>query len=103
MYPHLQIELASMLTALYCVNVRYRLKSINYFKGEHAQTQFWSNFEIKKCCGYLEYKVNVIQNLINSFLSLNNVSMQVRWRKTHWFRKQSSEKADFIVFLRMMT
>ena len=35
--------------------------SINYFKGEHAQTQFWSNFEITKCCGYREYKVKVIK------------------------------------------
>ena len=31
--------------------------SINYFTGEHAQTQFWSNYEITKCCGYLECKV----------------------------------------------
>ena len=44
-----------MLTALCCVTQRYRLKSINYFKGEHAQTQFWSYFEKSKCCGYLEY------------------------------------------------
>ena len=35
--------------------------SINYFKGEHALTQFWSNFEITKCCGYREYKVKVIK------------------------------------------
>ena len=35
------------------------------------------------------------QNLINSFLSANNVSMQVWCRKIHWFRRQSSEKADF--------
>ena len=34
---------------------------INYFKGEHAQTQLWSNFEITKCCGYREYKVKVIK------------------------------------------
>ena len=45
--PQLQFESASILTALYCV-------SINYFKGEHAQTQFRSNFEITKCCGYGE-------------------------------------------------
>ena len=32
--------------------------SIN-IKGEHAQTQFWSNFEITKCCGYREVKVKV--------------------------------------------
>ena len=35
--------------------------SITNFKGEHAQTQFWSNFEITKCCGYREYKVKVIK------------------------------------------
>ena len=40
---------------LFIVSQRYRLKSINSFKGEYAQTQFWSNFEITKCCGYLEY------------------------------------------------
>ena len=27
----------------------------------HAQTQFWVNCEITKCCGYLEYKVKVIK------------------------------------------
>ena len=30
-------------------------------KGGHAQTQFWSNFEIKKYCGYFECKVKVIK------------------------------------------
>ena len=25
-----------------------------YFKGDHAQTQFWSIFEVTKCCGDLE-------------------------------------------------
>ena len=43
------------------------------------------------------------ENLINSFPSPKNVSVQVWWRKTHWFRRQSSEKADFTVFLRMVT
>ena len=33
--------------------------SINYIKGEHAETQFWSIFENTKCCGYREYKVKV--------------------------------------------
>ena len=45
---------------LFIVSQLYRLKFINYFQGEHAQTQFWSNFEIIKCCGYLGYKVKVI-------------------------------------------
>ena len=58
MSPQPQIESASMLTALYCFTM-IRLKSINYFKGEHAQTQFWSNFETTKCCDYLD--VNVIK------------------------------------------
>ena len=46
---------------LFIVSLLYRLKFINYFRGEHAQTQFWSNFEITKCCGYLGYKVKVIK------------------------------------------
>ena len=37
-------------------------------------------------------------NLINSFLSPNNVSVQVWCRKTHWFTRQSSEKAKLTVF-----
>ena len=32
---------------------------------------------------------------IHSFLTPNNVSMQIWWRKSHWFRSKSSEKADF--------
>ena len=51
------------------------MKSINYYKGEHAQTQFWSNFEITKCCGYLEYQGH--RKLINSLLFPSHVSMQV--------------------------
>ena len=55
--PQPQIESASMLTKIIisfslCYNETIyteRLKSINYFKGEHAQTQFWSKFEITKC------------------------------------------------------
>ena len=31
---------------LFIVSQLYKLKSINYFKGEHAQSQFWSNLEI---------------------------------------------------------
>ena len=72
------------------------MKSINYYKGEHAQTQFWSNFEITKCCGYLEYQGH--RKLINSLLFPSHVSMQVCWRKPHWFRRQRSENADFTVF-----
>ena len=36
----------------------------HYFKGERAQTQFWSNFEITKWCGYREYKVQVIRIIL---------------------------------------
>ena len=65
----LQIESASMLTKIIISScLRHNdtiytewLKSINYFKGEHAQTQFWSNFEITKCYGGLEHKVKVIK------------------------------------------
>ena len=42
-------------------------ESINYFKGEHAQTQFWSKFEITKCCGDLEHKVKVIKIQLTLF------------------------------------
>ena len=52
----LQNEKASRLTALYCVTMIHA-----YFKGEHAQTQFRSNVENTKCCGYLQYKVKVIK------------------------------------------
>ena len=48
---HAQNESASMPTVLYCVTMIQI----------HAQTQFWVNFEITKCCGYLEYKVKVIK------------------------------------------
>ena len=48
-----QIESTSMLTALYCVQAEIH----QLFQG----TQFWSNFEFTKCCGYLEYKVKVIK------------------------------------------
>ena len=61
MPPKLQIDLASILTVLYCVTMMQAEKFINYFKGEHEQTQFWSNFKYTKCCGYLEYKVKVIE------------------------------------------
>ena len=47
-----------------------------FFKGEQNIAPFWSNFEITKCCGNLEYKSKVINILINSFLSSNNLSMQ---------------------------
>ena len=64
-----QIESANMLTKiiissiLYHNNTTYKewLKSINYFKGEHVQTQFWSKFEITKCCDDLEHKVKLIK------------------------------------------
>ena len=35
--------------------------NVQVFKGEHIHTQFSSNFEITKCCGYREYKVKVIE------------------------------------------
>ena len=49
-----QIELVSMLTALYC-DTMIQAEICHYFRGEHAQTQLGSNFEITKCCGYLEF------------------------------------------------
>ena len=50
--PQQQIELASIVTEIIissslCQNYTiYKewLKSINYFKGDNAQTQFWSKF-----------------------------------------------------------
>ena len=67
--PNHKIESVSMLikiiiSSLLCHNdtiYKEWLKSIYYFKGEHAQTQFWSNFEITKCCDDLEDKVKVIK------------------------------------------
>ena len=46
---------------LFIVSQLYRLKFVNYFKGEHAKTQVWSNYEITKCCGFLGYQVKVIK------------------------------------------
>ena len=70
MSPKLQIELASILTAIF-VSQWYRLKSINYFKAEHLQTQFWSNFETTECCDYPEYKVKISEiNLTLSCLQI---------------------------------
>ena len=40
--------------------------------------------------------VNNRSRSLNS--SPNNVSMRVWCRKSHWFRKQSSEKAEFTFF-----
>ena len=40
---------------------------INYFKGDHAQTQFWSKFEITKCGGDLEHNAKfIILNSLNA-------------------------------------
>ena len=95
--PKLQIESANMLTALYCDTLIQAELHLSLQGRAGALTQFWSNFEITKCCGYLEYKAKV-----NKSQSSNNASMQFWWRKAHWFRRQSSEKADFTV-LRMVT
>ena len=56
-----QIELESKLTALYCVTMIQAKIHQLVQEGEHAQTQFRSNFEITNCCGFLEYKVKVIE------------------------------------------
>ena len=80
-----------MLTALYCVTMIHQL-----FQGRACTTQFLSNFEITKCCGYREYKVKI------TFLSKQCIYASLV-QKNHWFRRQSSEKAEFTVFLRMMT
>ena len=53
-----------IISSLLCHNDKiYKewLKSIDNFKGLHAQTQFWSKIEITMCCGDLEYKVKVIK------------------------------------------
>ena len=82
MSPKLQIESASMLTALYCDTLIQAELHLLLQGKAGAQTQFWSNFVITKCCGYLEYKVKV-----NKSQSSNNVSMQFWWRKPNWFRR----------------
>ena len=58
MFPQPQIESELNHNQLFIVlnnDTIYKecLKSINYFKREHAQTQFWSNFENTKCSGAL--------------------------------------------------
>ena len=60
MSPNHKLSLQACLL-LFIASQRYRLKSINYFKREHAQTQYWSNFEITMCSGYLEYKIKIIK------------------------------------------
>ena len=60
MTPKLKIESKSMLTALYCVTM-LQAEIHQLFKGEHAQTEFWSNFDNTKCCEYLQYQVKVIE------------------------------------------
>ena len=79
-----QFELASMLTAFYCVTMTHQL-----FQGRACTNIILAKPWNTKCCGYYEYKVKVIKNLTNSFLSPNNVSMQV------WFWKPTGLKDSY--------
>ena len=54
--PHTHTHNRNLSTALYCVTMIHQL-----FQGRACTNTIWSNFEITKCCGYGEYKVNVIK------------------------------------------
>ena len=110
MPPQPQTESANMLTqiiisSLLCHNdtiYKAWLKSINYFKGEHAQTQFWSNFEITKCCGDLEHQIKVISILLTLFCH------QTMYLSTFCgihplVKKIELKNANFTVFERLVT
>ena len=53
----------------YCSSLCHNDPSI-IIKEEPAQTQFWSNFEITKCCDYCEYKVKVIKIYLTLSVSI---------------------------------
>ena len=50
MSPKLQIESASMLTALYYV-IMIQAEIHQLFQGRACMNTIWSNFENKKLCG----------------------------------------------------
>ena len=86
--PIPQFELASMLTALYCVTMSIK----------HAQTQFRQTLKLQSAVVTVNIKSMSFKCIHSFLLSQNNVSMQVWCIKPHWFRRQSSEKAEFTVF-----
>ena len=90
-----QFKLVNMLTALYCVTMIHQL-----FQGRACT----NTILVKLSIAVVAVNIRSRSLKSNSFLSPNNVSMQVWCRKAHWFRRQSSEKAEFTgFFLRMMT
>ena len=54
---------------------------------------FGQTLKLQKCCGYLEYEVNVIKS--NSLFYVSKQSIYASLAKK---TPQSSEKADFTVF-----
>ena len=80
MSPQLQIELTSMLTALYCHNHTGRNPSIVSRESMHKHN-FGQAFKLESIVVTLHISSQGHENLINSFLSPNNVSLQVWWRK----------------------
>ena len=82
-----------MLTALY-----FAIMFNQLFEGRACtNTKFWSNFEITKFCGYREYKVKVIKILFTFFSISKQCIYASLVQKNLWFRRQSSEKAEFTV------
>ena len=77
-------------------------RSIIYFKGEHAQTQFMSNFEITKCCGYREYKAKVTKIQI-SFFCLGPMHLCKFGADKPTGSEKRAQKWLNLHFLRMMT
>ena len=95
MSPQLQFESASMLTfysSLLCHNDPSIISRESMHKHNFGQA-----LKLQGAVGTVNIRSRSLK-IINSFLSPNNVSMQVWCRKPPWFRRQSSKKAEFTVF-----
>ena len=90
--PQSQIE----STALHCVTI-IQAETHQLFQGRACKNTILVKLEITKCCGYLGYKVKVI-----NFLTPNNVSMQIWWRKPTG-SEERAQKRLILQFLRMVT
>ena len=75
MSPQPHFESASMLTGIYCVTMIHQL-----FQGRACAYTIFVIFEITKCCGTVNIRPRSL-NLITSFLTPNNVYMQIWCRK----------------------
>ena len=95
--PKLQFESVNMLTALYCVTMIHQLLLWESMHRHFGQT-------LKSQCAVVTVNIRSRSLKSNEFFSVSKqcISTQVWCRKTHWFRRQSSEKFDFTV-LKIMT